>query len=72
MKADRTGLPSRDCQPVNACRELYEAVRPMAVVTWRMPPSRRLPPPWKAEKIAGGYVIRDANGQAIAPERTAP
>ena len=38
----------------------------MAVVTWRMPPSRRLPPPWKAEKIAGGYVIRDANGQAIA------
>jgi hypothetical protein len=27
---------------------------------------RRLPPPWKAEKIAGGSVIRDANGQAIA------
>ena len=31
-----------------------------------MPPSRHLPPPWKAEKIAGGYVVRDANGQAIA------
>jgi hypothetical protein len=28
--------------------------------------ARRLPPPWKAEKIAGGYVVRDANGQAIA------
>jgi hypothetical protein len=31
-----------------------------------MPAPRRLPPPWKAEKIAGGYVVRDANGQAIA------
>jgi K+/H+ antiporter YhaU regulatory subunit KhtT len=28
--------------------------------------SRRFPPPWRADKIAGGYVIRDANGQAIA------
>ena len=27
---------------------------------------RDLPPPWKAEKIAGGYVVRDANGQALA------
>ena len=27
---------------------------------------RRLPPPWKAEKIVGGYVERDANGQALA------
>jgi hypothetical protein len=27
---------------------------------------RHLPPPWKAEKIAGGYVVRDANGQALA------
>jgi hypothetical protein len=31
-----------------------------------MPSAHRLPPPWKAEKIAGGYVVRDANGQAIA------
>jgi hypothetical protein len=30
-----------------------------------MPP-RRLPAPWTAEKIAGGYVVRDANGQALA------
>jgi hypothetical protein len=29
-------------------------------------PSRRFPPPWHADKIPGGYVIRDANGQALA------
>jgi len=28
--------------------------------------SRRFPPPWQAEKIPGGYVVRDANGQALA------
>jgi hypothetical protein len=28
--------------------------------------SRRFPAPWRAEKIPGGYVVRDANGQAIA------
>jgi hypothetical protein len=27
---------------------------------------RRVPPPWRADKIPGGYVVRDANGQAIA------
>jgi hypothetical protein len=31
-----------------------------------MPAPRRLPPQWPAEKLPGGYVIRDANGQAIA------
>jgi hypothetical protein len=31
-----------------------------------MPPSRHLPPHWNAEKIAGGFVVRDANGQALA------
>jgi hypothetical protein len=25
---------------------------------------RRFPPPWRADKIPGGYVVRDANGQA--------
>jgi hypothetical protein len=24
------------------------------------------PLPWRADKIPGGYVVRDANGQAIA------
>jgi hypothetical protein len=28
--------------------------------------SRRFPPPWRADKIPGGYVVRDANAQAIA------
>jgi hypothetical protein len=26
---------------------------------------RHLPPPWKADKIAGGYVVRDANGHGL-------
>ena len=25
-----------------------------------------VPPPWRADKIPGGYVVRDANEQAIA------
>jgi hypothetical protein len=25
--------------------------------------ARRFPPPWRADKIPGGYVVRDANGQ---------
>jgi hypothetical protein len=28
--------------------------------------TRRLPVPWLAEKIAGGYVIGDANRQSLA------
>ena len=28
--------------------------------------SRRFLPPWRADRIPGGYVVRDANGQAIA------
>ena len=27
--------------------------------------NRRLPAPWHAEKMPGGYVARDANGQAL-------
>jgi hypothetical protein len=27
--------------------------------------SRRFPAPWGADKIPGGYVVRDANGQAL-------
>jgi hypothetical protein len=26
---------------------------------------RRFPPPWRAEPIPGGYVVLDANGQAL-------
>ena len=28
--------------------------------------SRRFPVPWRADKIPGGYVVRDANGQVLA------
>jgi hypothetical protein len=28
--------------------------------------SGRFPPPWRADKMPGGYVVRDANGQALA------
>jgi len=28
--------------------------------------TRRLPAPWTAERMPGGYVVRDANGQALA------
>jgi hypothetical protein len=27
---------------------------------------RRFPGPWRADKVPGGYVVRDATGQAIA------
>jgi hypothetical protein len=27
---------------------------------------RRFPAPWRPDKIPGGYVVRDANGQALA------
>jgi hypothetical protein len=27
--------------------------------------TRRLPPPWRAEKFSGGYVVRDSNGFAV-------
>jgi hypothetical protein len=29
-------------------------------------PPRRYPTPWHADKLPGGYVVRDANGQALA------
>jgi hypothetical protein len=29
-------------------------------------PSLRFPSPWRPDKIAGGYLVREANGQAPA------
>ena len=31
-----------------------------------MTEARRFPAPWYADKISDGYVVRDANGQALA------
>jgi hypothetical protein len=28
-------------------------------------PNRRFPAPWRADKTPYGYVVRDANGQAL-------
>jgi hypothetical protein len=28
--------------------------------------ARRFPPRWRADPMPGGYVVRDANGQALA------
>jgi hypothetical protein len=44
-----------------------EAIRRPAVSTSspRMT-SRRFPAPWRADKVPGGYVVRDASGQALA------
>jgi hypothetical protein len=28
--------------------------------------TRRFPPPWRADRIPGGYVVRDDNGQELA------
>jgi hypothetical protein len=36
-------------------------------VTSRWPTHHAVsPPPWRADKMPGGYVVRDANGQALA------
>jgi hypothetical protein len=29
-------------------------------------PPRRFPSPWHTDPMPGGYVVRDANGQAVA------
>jgi len=29
-------------------------------------PPRRFPAPWKVEKIPGGFIVKDANGQSLA------
>jgi hypothetical protein len=29
-------------------------------------PERRFPPPWTAEETEACYIVRDANGQALA------
>jgi hypothetical protein len=33
-------------------------------------PSRRFPSPWRADRMPGGYVVRDANGQGRSVPRS--
>jgi hypothetical protein len=46
--------------------ELEAIRRPAASPSSPRMTARRFPPPWRAEPIPGGYVVRDANGQALA------
>jgi hypothetical protein len=39
---------------------------PNQITTAMADPPRRFPPPWRVDKIPGGHVVRDANGQALA------
>jgi hypothetical protein len=44
-----------------------DLVKAQLIPGHRMPEgSRRFPPPWRADRTPHGYVVRDANGQAIA------
>jgi hypothetical protein len=36
-----------------------------------MADQRRFPPPWRAEPIPGGYIVRDANGRGGCAGKTA-
>jgi hypothetical protein len=49
-----------DSGPLPRCR------RSLLDTTTMPDPPRRFPAPWRADKIPGGYVVRDANGQALA------
>jgi hypothetical protein len=35
-------------------------------MTGPTPTTRRFPPPWSAEETEACYIVRDANGQALA------
>jgi hypothetical protein len=65
------------CRPVPSARRGAPRCRGVdeAALIWRpgrgIAPAmaealRRFPAPWRADKIPGGYVVRDANGQALA------
>jgi hypothetical protein len=43
-----------------------EAIPYPAVPSLMTEPARRFPAPWRADLIPGGYVVLDANGQALA------
>jgi hypothetical protein len=48
-------------------RDFQSGSSPTAGTKYAAPmTTRRLPAPWHAEKMPGGYVVRDANGQALA------
>jgi hypothetical protein len=46
--------------------EVEAIPRPAASPSSPRMTSRRFPAPWHADPMPGGYVVRDANGQALA------
>jgi hypothetical protein len=46
--------------------EVEAIPRPAASPSSPRMTSRRFPTPWHADPMPGGYVVRDANGQALA------
>jgi hypothetical protein len=46
--------------------EVEAIPRPAASLSSPRMTSRRFPTPWRADPMPGGYVVRDANGQALA------
>jgi hypothetical protein len=62
-----TVLKWTDDPPVDRCQALAKVAPEHHGLAPRMTESpRRFPPPWPAEPIPGSYVVRDANGQALA------
>jgi hypothetical protein len=49
---------------MNGSRLLRKPRAPVGEINGGTP--RRFPSPWHADPMPGGYVVRDANGQAIA------
>jgi hypothetical protein len=58
--APPSSAASRAVRPGNSLLALAAGCNDRRMTT------RRFPPPWRAEKMPGGYVVRDANGQALA------
>jgi hypothetical protein len=75
MQSDGTGTTSHELARVNsdvACRadrcrsSMRRLCYGQALAPVMPDPPRRFPTPWRTDKIPGGYVVRGANGQALA------
>jgi hypothetical protein len=66
-KANRKARKSQEPQCPRRVRRFAElgqtALIALRLKSRNMPASRRFPPSWKADKMPGGRVVRDAHGQ---------
>src|SRR5262245_22236295 len=58
---NKKALRARRAADVRRCRARQKRVHSASSEM-----TRHFPPPWRAEKFSGGYVVRDANGFAVA------